>query len=541
LVPVWAAIVLAIGYGPLTDLAFPDADLWALIFPGVALLLVALRGRRFWSAFGLGTAAGASFYLIHIQWATLFLGVVPWLALSILQAIFVGVGSALIAVAYRTLPRVWPGTAGRLVLLPAVVAGLWVTREWVSGTWPYGGFAWGRVALSQSEGPFASLTAWVGLNGLSFLIVFVTALIVESFVGGRSLAAGLPFPSTRVPRIPFPDRPATAMEPVTVRSRPARRWRWGAPALALIVLLGWPIWSVPTVGSLTVGAVQGNGPAGYFQASDPGDVRDAQFEATLPLAGQDVDLVVWPEASAEFDPRTDPTTEAMLGYLSTSLGAPLLVGAITERGGEYFNSSLLFETSAGVNSVSGIYDKHRPVPFGEYVPDRSFWEPFAPDLIGLIQREYTPGTGDATMRIGQLTAAISICFDIVDDALTRDAVRDGASVIIAQTNNADFGTTDENQQQLAIARLRAIETGRSLLNLSTVGMSQAIDPSGQTIAALPAYAASQMIVDLPLAVTTTPAVALAPTFDTAIVGYGLGGLVCGLVLAARPRRSRRSA
>ena len=36
-----------------------------------------------------------------------------------------------------------------------------------------------------------------------------------------------------------------------------------------------------------------------------------------------------------------------------------------------------------------------------------------------------------------------------------------------QTNNADFRNTDENLQQLAFARTRAIETGRSVVNIST--------------------------------------------------------------------------
>ena len=50
-----------------------------------------------------------------------------------------------------------------------------------------------------------------------------------------------------------------------------------------------------------------------------------------------------------------------------------------------------------------------------------------------------------------------------------------------QTNNADFRDTDENLQQLAFARMRAIETGRSVVNLSTVGTSQVIAPDGTTI------------------------------------------------------------
>ena len=50
-----------------------------------------------------------------------------------------------------------------------------------------------------------------------------------------------------------------------------------------------------------------------------------------------------------------------------------------------------------------------------------------------------------------------------------------------QTNNADFRGTDENLQQLAVARIRAVETGRTVVNVSTVGTSQIIRPDGSTL------------------------------------------------------------
>ena len=110
-----------------------------------------------------------------------------------------------------------------------------------------------------------------------------------------------------------------------------------------------------------------------------------------------------------------------------------------------------------------------PVPFGEYIPDRAFWEPLAPDLIGLIQRGYTPGTNAPVFDLGDAITGLAICFDVIYDELIWEGARDGAELYMFQTNNADFRGTDENQQQLAIARLRAIETGRSVVNISTVG------------------------------------------------------------------------
>ena len=75
-----------------------------------------------------------------------------------------------------------------------------------------------------------------------------------------------------------------------------------------------------------------------------------------------------------------------------------------------------------------------------------------------------------------------------------------------QTNNADFRGTDENLQQLAFARMRAIETGRSVVNLSTVGTSQVIAPTARRSTACPPDEAGHMLTDVPLRTGLTPAV-----------------------------------
>ena len=118
------------------------------------------------------------------------------------------------------------------------------------------------------------------------------------------------------------------------------------------------------------------------------------------------------------DPLRDPGTAAILDALSRRMSAPFVVGTITNRGDEYFNTSLLWESGKG---AVDYYDKKHPVPFGEYVPDRAFWRPFAPDLIDLIGRDYTPGTrGNVLRRRTASGRASRICFDIVDDQLLTD-------------------------------------------------------------------------------------------------------------------------
>jgi apolipoprotein N-acyltransferase len=483
------------------DAGFPDKGIWPLAFVGAALILVSLIGRSAGGALLVGFLGGVSFYLVHVSWTALYLGPVPWIALSVLESLFFAVGALLITLAFRLLPRVWPHRFGRIVLVPLVVAGLWTAREALVSTWPYGGFAWGRMSLSQSESPFAPLVAWVGLSGLSFLMVWLVAFAIQ------------------VVREP---------DALSVFTRIA------LPAAAIAAVLAVP--SVPVVvsGTSTIAAVQGNAKAGYFDERQPGDILMAQASATLDVVGKNVDMVVWPENGSDLNPLEVPEAAGVLDYLGAQLDAPILTGTITEREGQFFNTSLLWSSGEGARDY---YDKRHPVPFGEYVPDRAFWEPFAPDLIGLVAREYTPGTRDNVFNINGVIAGISICFDIVDDALTREAVDRGAQVIIAQTNNADFGKTDENQQQLAIARLRAIESSRSVVNVSTVGTSQMIAPDGRTLTEIPAYEPGAMVHSVPLSNSKTPAMQYGAIIEFMMAFFGLAGLAIAGLSIPRVRRT----
>ncbi|SFN58136.1 apolipoprotein N-acyltransferase [Mycetocola miduiensis] len=503
-VPLLAAVILAAASGPVLDAGFPDRGIWPLAFVGIGLILIVLIGRSAWGALLTGFIAGVSFYLVHVSWVSLYLGPVPWIALSVLESIFFALGALLITLAYRWIPRVWSTTLGRVGLLPLVVAGVWTAREALVSTWPYGGFAWGRIALSQSESPFAPLVAWVGFSGLSFLLVWLVALLLQFL---------------REPHVSVPSL------------------RLLVPAAAVALLVALPAWPIVERGTSTIAAVQGNAKAGYFDDREPGDILSAQASATLPLVGTPVDMIVWPENGTDLDPVTVPQAASVLDYLGAQTGAPILTGTIMERDGRFYNTSLLWESGAG---PTDYYDKRHPVPFGEYVPDREVWEPFAPDLIGLIGREYTPGTRDNVFNVDGVIAGISICFDIVDDALTREAVDRGAQVIIAQTNNADFGRTDENQQQLAIARLRAIESSRSLVNISTVGTSQMIGPNGATLAEIPAYEPGHMVFDVPLVAGKTPAMAAGGQIETFVAFFGLGALIVALAVGTRNGRQREA-
>jgi apolipoprotein N-acyltransferase len=507
--PLWAAILLAAASGVVMDAGFPSLGWWPLTFAGIGVFLVSIRGRRAGGAFLVGFIGGLVYYLIQISWAALFLGPVPLGALSTLEALFVGAGAVLMSLAYRLIPRVWPSRLARLGFLPVIVASLWVLREAVAGSWPYGGFSWARVAESQSQSPFASLFSWIGISGVSFVMVFLVALALECW----------------------------QVRSVTIHARGILVV--GATALALVI----PAFPIALKGTTTVAAVQGAGPAGYFDPHDYGDLLAAQFKATIPLfnSKRKIDMVIWPEGASDIDPVAadkapdEDVAATEFDDVSRKLHAPLLAGTIQHRGSKYFNTSLLWEAGKG---VVDYYDKKHPVPFGEYVPDRAFWRALAPSLIDLIGRDYTPGTTDTIFNVNGVIAGIDICFDITDDGVMRDSIRSGAQILIAQTNNADFGRTDESVQQLAIARIRAMELGRSLVNDSTVGTTAIILPNGSTVAQLPIYKPGTLVATVPLSTTITPATVWGQPIELLLELLGLGGLAVAMV-QSRPAGSRQ--
>jgi apolipoprotein N-acyltransferase len=515
LLPWWLAILAAALGGFVTDLAYPDLGWWPALLPGIALVLVSLVGRRFWMAALVGLVYESVFYLVHIQWASQWVGPVPMVALALLGGAFFAVGAGLIALAYRWLPRAWPAAWPnwllRLLVIPAAVAGLWTAREALYSVWPYGGFAWGRIGHALIDSPISDLYAWVGISGMTFLVVGLVALVIEA-----------------------------------VRGQGTVWWlRVAAPVAAAAVLLAWPAWPQLSTGTMRIALAQGDGPAGYFDERSPGDLLAAQVAATQPIieqvrAGDRIDLLVWPEGGSDWDPQEDPYTAYIWDAMTEATGAPLLGQAVTDRDGTYFNTAILWDGGKSLDT----YDKRHPVVWGEYIPERAFFSLFVPDLVQMVGREYAFGTTDAVMDVptvsGDVRIAVNICYDIVDDALLRESVLEGGRVIISTSNNADFGHTDQSAQQLEFARIRAAELGRSVVNVSTVGISAVIDADGRVVQSLPWFEPGSIIADVPLYDTITPAAAAGRVIEVVVSALGVLLLAAAGIVLRIERRARRT-
>lgn len=519
--PWWIALPFAIIGGYALDAATPAINWWPAALIGALLIAAAVWQQRARTGLLVGLIAGSAFWLPHIHWLTLYLGPVPWLALSVLMILWFGLFGMLAALATRGLAQLSLFTPVLILAQSSTVAGLWVAREQLQSTWPYGGFAWGRIAITQAEGPLVGLVSWLGFAGLSGLLVFSCALVV----------AILARPKLTVPR-----------KAIAVM----------LTGMVLAALSTVPVAQAEQTATLRVAAVQGNSKSAIFDERENGDVIRDHIVATSDLlddlesSGESVDLIVWPENSGEFQLSDQHYRSVEVQRLAKRANAPIVVGSILQNDdGTFTNSTLVFD----MNGVTDLrYDKRRPVPFAEYMPNRGFFMLLAPELVEMVQLEYSFGQLPAVLPIdtsaGEVRAGIAICFDIVFDdhavALMNGSTNDAgepvdAQLILAQTNNADFGRTDQSAQQLQIAKLRAVESGRTLVNISTVGTSAIVLPDGNEADRLETFTSDAMVAEVPLVTGETPALRYGAVIAGAWLTIGLLGLLAGLA----GQRSRR--
>ena len=325
---------------------------------------------------------------------------------------------------------------------------------------PFGGFPWGRLAFSQAASPLR----WFAALGGAPLVTFAVA------VGGGALGhRGAP--------------------------RTSRSARGRAFAVLLAVAVAVPVTGLLLATALkpghgaanrtvTVALIQGSVPERGLAFEDRArQVLDNHVAQTLKLAQQvkagsqpQPDLVLWPENSSDVDPFEDGVAASRIDAAAKAIGAPILVGAILDRPDPTHreNAGILWSPTSGPGQM---YLKRHPVPFGEYIPLRNIAKMVSSD-VNLVTQDMVGGKGDGLLTGGPFPLGDVICFEVAYDSLVRSSVRAGAQLLVVQTNNATFGHTAETYQQLAMSRLRAVETGRTVAQVATTGISAVVGPDG---------------------------------------------------------------
>lgn len=426
--------------------AFPKEQQPWLAPLGAAGLFWALNRLSWKRAFFTGWLAGTIFFAINFSWFTYTVGsYVGSLAFAVvlIPALVEGLAFALTGIAIGFANRYAPQW-----LAPAAAAAAFTVFEWMRSI-GYAAVPFAQIGYSQSSTPLAVFAAYIGVFGVTFVVMLLGAYIAQAIALRRAVALA------------------------AVLAIVAAAWTYCYAA--------WPARHFPAP-SLRVAAVQGNIPQTIKW-------NPATFEPTIKtyvsmterLAPLHPQLVVLPETvittwlnydGPEDAAHIDRSVRERFGQIARSLHSTLVLGSLdTHDGGEY-NALYTFDSSG---KLVNVYDKRQLVPFVENLPARSILGrlPHA-DLIG----RFVQGHSDTVLRAGGMGFAPLICWESAFADLVHSQIANGAQFLVVSTDDAWFGKSSGTFQHAQIAQMRAIESGMWVLQSASTGISGIIAPDG---------------------------------------------------------------
>ncbi|HEO71354.1 MAG TPA: apolipoprotein N-acyltransferase [Candidatus Hydrogenedentes bacterium] len=430
--------------GILLALSFPTAGLYPLAW--VAVAPVFFRAARVTPARAAlhFLVAGWAFYSILLQWLVANIywagGWAIWghqLVCLIMAAYW-----ALFGLLWRTLHKRIPAYLSALT-----AAMLWALMEYLQGVL-FTGFGWGSLAYSQ--GPDLTLLQWAAVGG---------GILVSGILVASNALVGLLFAEARL--------------------------RLVRAAAVLVLVAG-----SHGVGALLLGqADYASRPftAGVFQANFPLEmkwdpeyteemVRNAVEKSQWLATYEPVDLFVWPEALVTAPLDESPELVEMVAELTRETRTPLFTGAhgLGPTTGRPRNASFLVDEDG---LIVERYDKIHLAPFGEYVPLAEYL-PFLGKVIPAIG-DLEPGDQPKVLPVANRRCGPLICFEVLFPEMAEDLRERGADCLIVITNLGWFGMSNAIPEELAIARVRAVETRLPLIHCANTGISGVFDPFGR--------------------------------------------------------------
>jgi apolipoprotein N-acyltransferase len=419
----------ALGSGALVAFSLPPWGWWPLAFIGIAIFArITTSGiTRKRTQFLLGTIFAFGWFAPGMCWMW-FLTPPGYVIAVLLFAAFHGVASV---IGSRSM---YP-----LVALPLAHA----LAETFRFSFPFGGVPLASLAISQSASPLVGIVRIGGPLLLTFCVLQIGFALSQLVV-------------------------APKMKHVAV---------FGA-LIALIVCAGIIAPRGNNTGeTLNIAAVQGGGPQGTLAINtNPRDVVERHLAATRAISSTNLDMVIWPENVIDVADFYDSAERIEIAEQAARLGAPFVVGITEDMNARYFTNAQIVVNEDG--TLGDRYDKVRRVPFGEFVPLRGLLEALGAP-VDRIPRDALAGSDIAQLQVGDTTVGVVISWEVFFSGRANEGVEAGGSILVNPTNGSSYTGTILQTQQIASSRLRAIENGRWLVQVSPTGFSAFISPTGE--------------------------------------------------------------
>jgi len=380
-------LLLALLSGLAVALGQAPFDLWPAAILGLALLFQLIRnaGSIRQAAF-LGLVAGIGHFALALFWI-----IEPFLVNAARHgwmAPFALIGmSAGLALFWAAAAASVRGLGGRALAFVAAFTLVEVLRSYVLT-----GFPWALIGHVWVDTPLVHIASLLGHHALTILALLAAVGLVQLF-------------------------------------SPRLRW-WGAGSLAMVCAAA--LWG----GTVAVGPGQGGtaqaDPAALsdrpvirmIQPNAPQHLkwdrtaipvffqRQIDYTAAMGLdpAQPRPDLVIWAEtALSVILENAEPELEAIT---LAADGVPVVLGIQRFIGQRTFNSAIYLD---GGGTIRAIYDKHRLVPFGEYMPFGEIMSQFG--IQGMAASRgggFSPGPGPRLMDLWGIGHALPlICYEAV--------------------------------------------------------------------------------------------------------------------------------
>lgn len=494
-VPGAIALPAAFAAGALTVLSYDPFGLWPVAIGTFALYQFLLFARpdlgvRLGLAFGLGLF-GFGVNWVHVSMHDYGgMGLPEALLLTGLFVIYLACYPMLHGWLVGRLER--RPLAARVLLSPP----LWVLLEWTRAR-AFTGFPWLAAGYSQTDSPLAGFAPLGGVFLVGFFLLLTAALL-----------AGLP----------------------RLRRNAARVWAlvglatvWGVGGLS------WHhAWTEGFGTPVRVSLLQGN--IAQDRKWRP-EMRGRTIARYLQLtrhewhdAGWRARLVVWPESAIPaFEDEVEASVLRPLQEEAAAAGSALLIGipVLDRDDWRYYNAVAAID-GQGIRH----YYKHHLVPFGEYLPLRTWFGDLL-EVLPLPVADFSAGPARPTLlKVAGVVVRASVCYEVA----FGDEIRKGlpkAGLLVNVSNDAWFGDSIAAPQHLQMARMRALETGRWLVRATNTGITAAVDEKGRIVARAPRDEVAVVRAEVVTMQGATPYV---------VLGDGLVLACCGLFLPFAVRR-----
>lgn len=506
--------------GCLLPLAFAPVNFYLLAVLSPAVLFYFFLSATPKQAAWFGWSFGLGFFAIGVSWvyvAIYVFGLSAFLTSALLTFIFISILATYLSLqgylSVYFIKRFHINNENIVLLI--IFPLFWVLFEWIRG-WLFTGFPWLSLGYSQTSSVLSGYAAVFGVFGISFMLAMSASLLL-----------------------------------IALTSKNKKRLM-AIFSIFVIWLGGYFLsqinWTTIKDKPLKVSLVQGNVEQKNKWQADQVAKRKQRY-LSLTQQHWDSDLVLWPENSLTLfyhnlkdNYLSDLTQQANKNNTDIILGLPVL----DQKTKDYFSSLVVIDgkvvskrnenisvSDKSINhSATQFYHKSHLVPFGEYMP-------FASVLRGIVaffdlpMSGFTPGTYQQNMLFaaGQKIAP-TICYE---DAFGEDVIRflPEASLILNASNNAWYGDSFAPHQHVQISQMRALETGRDLMRVTTNGVSALINAKGEVTARSPQFKAHVVTGLVQPRAGTTPYVRWG---NGLILTFILIGLIASVVLSKRNKQ-----